>query len=290
MKSANWERLRILRAVLEAGSLSGAARRLEISQPTVSRQVRMLEEELGLPLVEATPDGVLATDNALALLPMLEDMQRLAQEIGSSDGMSTEIPSVRIACGPWIARFLSLNTRFLVGDPVKRHIEIASSVLFTDIPRREADIAIRNHQPDRGRMRVKGLPHYSYAVYGAKSLVAGRDEAFDDRRFKVFEWAMLAPELDHFASSRWLLDHGVGAPVLRCSASVNLLDAVMGGGVLAVLPCFAGDREASLKRISEPFVPESGRIWMVLPEDVGRRPHVRDAADRLVELFESNLA
>ena len=37
--------------------------------------------------------------------------------------------------------------------------------------------------------------------------------------------------------------------------------------------------------MSDPFIPEGGQIWMVLPEDVGRRPHIRQAADRIVDMF-----
>lgn len=137
-------------------------------------------------------------------------------------------------------------------------------------------------------MRVRRLPHYHYAVYGHQTLVEGNTSAFDARRFQDFSWAMLAPELDHFATSKWLLERGVHNIILRCSASVNLLDAVRSGSVLAVIPCFAGDAEPALRRVSEPFVPDTGRIWMVLPDDVNRRPAVRQAADRIVSLFQSS--
>ncbi len=99
---------------------------------------------------------------------------------------------------------------------------------------------------------------------------------------------MLAQELDHFATSKWLIDQGVRSPIVRCSASVNLLDAVKSGGVLAVIPCFAGDVDPALTRVSEPFVPGNSQIWLVLPDDINRRPHIRRTADLLVNLFTEN--
>jgi len=290
MNMINWQRLRILKAVLESESFSGAARQLGVSQPTVSRQIKFLEDELGETLLDVTPDGVMATPAALRLNPILDEMMQAAEQIRRPTEQPTATPSVRIACGPWIASFLSRHIDHIVGATIDRHIDIISSVLFADIPRREADIAIRTMRPDRGRMRVKRLPSYTYAVYGAAELVANQPAAFDARRFTMFQWAMLAQELDHFATSKWLLGQGVTNPIIRCSASINLLDAIKSGKVLAVVPCFSGDGEVGLSRVSEPFVPSSGQIWMVLPEDVNRRPHIRQTADLLVDLFNEKFA
>lgn len=285
MKNPSWDRLRILKAVIETGSFSKAARLFGTSQPTISRQVKALELDLQELLVQVTPDGVHATEAGLALMPIVEEMTRAANQIDTRKKEPHSIPVVRIACGPWIARFLSQNTNRLLGEPVERHIEIVSSIMFSDIPRREADIAIRSKRPDSGPVRVRRLPHYTYAVYGKTEMVADREAAFDNRRFNEFRWAMLAPELDHFATSSWLKDQGVTSPVFRCSASVNLLDALLGGDLLAVIPCFVGDAECALARVSDPFVPTSGEIWMVLAEDAGRRPSIRQTADTLWELF-----
>ena len=288
MNTINWHRLRILRAVLETESFSGAARQLEISQPTVSRQIRFLEDELGETLFDITPDGVMATPAALRLNPVLDDMMHAAEQIRRPAEHTPATPIVRIACGPWIASFLSRRIGSIVGEPPERHVDIASSVLFADIPRREADIAIRTIRPDRGRMRVKRLPSYTYAVYGANTLVADRLDAFDNQRFNNFHWAMLAQELDHFATSKWLTGHGVKNPIVRCSASINLLDAVKSGRVLVVVPCFAGDAEPALTRVSDPFIPDDNQIWLVMPDDINRRPHIRRTADLLVSLFSKN--
>ncbi len=139
-------------------------------------------------------------------------------------------------------------------------------------------------------MRIRRLPHYHYAVFGSKELVEGREEAFDERRYKTFNWAMMAQELDHFATSKWLINQGVMAPLVRCSASVNLLDAVKSGAALAVIPCFAGLTDPSLVQVSESFVPDTGRIWLVLPEDANRRSEIRQAADCIIDLFETSFA
>ena len=286
----DWQRLHILSVVIDSKSLSEASRRLGLSQPTVGRQIRALEQDFDEALVDVTPDGTHPTSAALLLAPALNDMMRAAETIVSMNLTPIDTPVVRITCGPWLAAMLSRNVHRLLGESADTEIEIVSSITFADLPRRQADIAIRNQRPTDKRLVIKRLPDYSCAVYGAAELVRGRDEAFDSRRFSEFKWAALVEELDQFPTARWLGRRLRTSPVVRFSTSINLLDSVKGGKVLAVVPCFAGDSEEGLVRVSETFVPEYGGHWMVLADDTRRRPHVRRAADRIVTFLQDNKA
>jgi len=290
LNNINWERLRIFRTVLESGSLSEAARRLGLSQPTVSRQVKALERELDEILVEITPDGILPTAAGLKITPALDEMAHAVEQVGIAKADRTGVPVVRITCGPWFARFLSRNIDMLIGQPVDTEIELVSSIAFADLPRREADLAIRNRWPKDTCLVVKKLPDYACAVYGAKKLVRKRDDAFDDRRFTAFNWASLVDESNHFPTARWISSKLNKSAVVRFSTSINLLDAVSGGHVLAVLPCFAAESEKNIVRVSETFIPDYGGHWMVLADDIRRKPHVRRIADRIVKFLHMNQA
>ena len=290
LKSPSWERLRIVKTVLESSSLSEAARRLKLSQPTVSRQVRALEQELDEVLVDITPDGVLPTAAGLRIAPALEEMARSVEQIGVAQTDHADMPGVRITCGPWLAAFISRNIHVLLGEPVDTEVELVSGISFADLPRREADIAIRNQRPKNERLVLRRLPDYAYAVYGAAKLVKKHDAAFDERRFSAFNWATFVGESDYLPTARWLSSRLQRSAVVRFSTSINMLDAVKGGHVLAVLPCFAGDLEKGLVRVSETFIPDYGGHWIVLADDVRRRPHVRRIADRTVDLLRGNKA
>ena len=63
----DWTLVQSFLAVLDAGSLMGAARRLGSTQPTLSRQIALLEAQLGAPLFERTGRGVVPTALAQAL-------------------------------------------------------------------------------------------------------------------------------------------------------------------------------------------------------------------------------
>lgn len=65
--------------VAQTGSFSGAARRLGVRQSTVSRQVRGLEDWIGVSLFERSGAGVRPTDAGLLFLRRLEQIGRLAQ-------------------------------------------------------------------------------------------------------------------------------------------------------------------------------------------------------------------
>jgi molybdate transport repressor ModE-like protein len=57
----NLNHLRVFHAVAAAGSLTAAARSLQISQPAVSKQLGELEDVLGAPLVDRLPRGIRLT-------------------------------------------------------------------------------------------------------------------------------------------------------------------------------------------------------------------------------------
>src|SRR5271166_4609389 len=73
-RERSWDELRTFFEVLRDGSLSGAARRLGLTQPTVGRHVDALEAALGVTLFTRSPRGLAPTPAAIALAPHGEAM------------------------------------------------------------------------------------------------------------------------------------------------------------------------------------------------------------------------
>lgn len=77
----------MLAAVVRTGSVTGAARTLNVSAPAVTMQLRLLQEQLGLPLIERSPHGMMATEAGLRLNDAAERIEAILAECGASLGM-----------------------------------------------------------------------------------------------------------------------------------------------------------------------------------------------------------
>jgi DNA-binding transcriptional LysR family regulator len=78
----NTRYLRYLIAVVDEGSFSRAAERLSVSQPAISRRIKMLEDELQFPLLERLPRQVVLTTQGRTMLPAFRELVRSAAETG----------------------------------------------------------------------------------------------------------------------------------------------------------------------------------------------------------------
>ncbi|MGW6014379.1 LysR family transcriptional regulator [Streptomyces sp. NPDC055210] len=95
--------LRVLRyflAVVDTGSMTAAAARVHVAQPSVSRQLRSLERELGAELLRRTSTGVQLTAAGRRFVPVARDLTlRAAQGTELLQAVSGQSPlQFRVAC------------------------------------------------------------------------------------------------------------------------------------------------------------------------------------------------
>ena len=104
----DWALVKSFLAVLDAGSLMGAARKLGAQQPTLSRHVAELEAQLGAPLFERTGRGVTPTAAALAIADAARQMQDGAEALSRRLALQRETTSgsVRITSSQVVAAYL----------------------------------------------------------------------------------------------------------------------------------------------------------------------------------------
>jgi len=156
----DWALVQSFLAVLDAGSLSRAARQLGAQQPTLSRQVAALEAQLGAPLFERTGRGVAPTALALAIADDARAMQlgaeqlrqRLARQRSGTTG------TVRITTSQVAASYLlpPVLTALQAAEPGIA-VELVASNQLTNLLRREADIAVRMVRPAQASLVAKKL-------------------------------------------------------------------------------------------------------------------------------------
>lgn len=165
----DWNRLRAFLATAEAGSLSGAARALGLTQPTLGRQVTALEEELGLALFERTGRAMVLTDAGREMLRDAHTMGEAANRIALlAQGRSQELEGqIKVTASDMSSAFVlpDLLVRLRSIAPNLR-IDLIAANDIRDILHREADIAVRHvrpTEPDLIARLVRDAPAHLYA-------------------------------------------------------------------------------------------------------------------------------
>ena len=168
----NWALVKSFVAVLDAGSLMGAARKLEAQQPTLSRHVAELEAQLQVPLFERTGRGVMPTVAALAIADAARQMEEgaagllraLAQRAQATTG------TVRITTSDVAASYLlpPVLAGLQQAEPGIA-IELVASNELSNLLRREADIAVRMVRPAQGSLVAKKLADIPIVACAHKS-------------------------------------------------------------------------------------------------------------------------
>jgi DNA-binding transcriptional LysR family regulator len=156
----DWALVRSFLAVLDAGSLMAAARRLGAQQPTLSRHIAELESQLGAPLFERTGRGVLPTAAALAIADAARQMDEAAALLGRALAKTrdAEQGKVRITTSTVAATLLMppLLARLQREEPGIA-IELVASNQLTNLLRREADIAVRMVRPAQASLVARKI-------------------------------------------------------------------------------------------------------------------------------------
>jgi len=155
----SWDHCRSLLEVVRRGSLSGAARALGLTQPTVARHIEQIEADLGgVALFTRSPQGLAPTEAAEALLPHARTMESAAAAlVRAATGSAEEISGVvRITASDVIGvEVLPAILRDLHATHPGLVFEIIPSNKTADLIRRDADIAVRMTPPRQSALVVK---------------------------------------------------------------------------------------------------------------------------------------
>lgn len=177
MASLDWTLVQTFLAVAEHGSLSAAARALRLSQPTLGRQIKALEEQLGKELFQRHERGFQLTSTGAELLPSARAMRDAAHalELISMAKDETLTGTVRITASLAVSRhhLPPLVAQFRERLP-EVEIELAPSDDSSNLHYREADIAVRMYRPTQLDLVTQHLGELGLGAFAAKSYVARR--------------------------------------------------------------------------------------------------------------------
>jgi DNA-binding transcriptional LysR family regulator len=174
MQAPDWDHYRTFLAVVATGSLSGAARNLGLTQPTIGRHIEALEAALGgAALFTRSPGGLRPTETALALKPHAEAMAHAAEALmRTASGEADAVRGViRLTASEIIGAEVlpPILTEFREDHP-QVSIELVLSNRQEDLLRRQADIAVRMVRPTQEallarRVGTVGLGLFAHRRY-----------------------------------------------------------------------------------------------------------------------------
>jgi len=172
--SFDWNQARSFLAVAEEGSLSAAAAALKLTQPTITRQLAALEEDLKVMLLERTGRTVSLTPAGLDLLEHVRAMAEGANMMSlAASGQSQDIEGkVRVTASEMIAVYLlpDILDRLSQMAP-DLQLEIAADNSVRDLLLREADIAIRHMRPEQPNLIAKLVCDHTMRFYAVEDYI-----------------------------------------------------------------------------------------------------------------------
>ncbi len=173
----SWDLLGAFRAVMQTGSLSGAARALGVAQPTIRRQIEQLEDVLGVVLFTRSQTGLVATETAIAALPYADSMAGVAEALvrSVSAPADAELGTVRVTCSEVVgAQVLPPILADLLHAHPKLQVELSLTNNNEDLLRREADVAVRMAQPTQSALIAKRVGNVKLGAFASEAYLASR--------------------------------------------------------------------------------------------------------------------
>lgn len=285
----DWNRARAFLVTAEEGSFSAAAKALNMTQPTLGRQVDALEQELGVTLFDRVGRGLVLTPSGQQLIEHVRTMAEAASNMSlSASGQAQDISgTVSISASeiytttllpPIIARLRRLYPSIT--------LEIVPSNDAVDLRKREADIAIRNFRPEQNDLITRKLRDdrgYFYATPDYLASVGNPTTAKDLSRVEFIGFSA-GTDIQMIAE---MAKHGIAINsgqfrILAGDHNVHWALVKEGAGV-GVVPAATGDAEQSVVRVVPDAMPMVFPIWLTTHRELKTSRRIRLVWDVLAD-------
>jgi len=281
-----WDDLRIFLAVARDGSISGAAKLLNVQHSTVSRRIRSLEQQLGTRLIERKRSGYELTaageELKLSASKMEIEVLELEGALGGHEGRvagELRVSAINnMASSVLMPILASFSKRY---PDIELHVQVTNQ--FISLAERQADVAIRLTNTPLDTLVGTRLTTVASTVYGAPNYIKDLVENGGKPKWLGVEccafhqnWTNAAcPDRDH----NFFVDD-----------TLLTVAALKEGLGLAYLPCFMGDSDAELERYCPPDPTNDLGLWLLYHPDLRRTKRVRIFREHMIAQIENRSA
>lgn len=293
----NWSDYPIFLAVAEAGSLTAAGRALGMSQPTVGRRIRALEDHFGTSLLKRESGHLVPTNFGQSMLDHIRRMQDEASAIDRSSATLEDSLSgvVRLSATEGV------GTNWLPGvmqNFRREHpdvlVDIGIGFQSFNLAQREADIALRWRSPgEQNSLIGRKVAEVGFGFFASPDYLSRRGAPTTPEELTEHD-GVIAQIMD--GKSLWLMDDDgemICKPkqVTFNTNSIWAFDqALVHGYGIGVLPmCGLHNRDLGLVRIL-PEIVHMESLYLVAHQDLKRSMRIRAVFDYLVGAFKQDAA
>ncbi|MFY0989576.1 LysR family transcriptional regulator [Halomonas sp. C05BenzN] len=267
-QALRWDDLRVVLAIAESGTLSGAGRRLGASHATLFRRLNAIEQRLGVRLFDRARTGYsptaageeLAATAARVEAEVLHAERRLVGRDLRLSGvirMTTTDTLLMGLLSPILADFRRTHPEIV--------LEVAVSNQLFNLSQRDADVAVRPSLAPPEHLVGRRVGSIAQAIY-VRADGTGDDAA----------WVGPDRHLGYAALDAWMAAQGANEHCrYRVDTMFGMLAAARDGLGRAVLPCYLADAEPALARLGEPIPELATELWLLTHPDLRRVARVR---------------
>ncbi len=286
----DWDDLHLVLAVFREGTLSGAARRLNVTHSTVFRRLGAIEQKIGARLFERFRDGYAPTpagETAAASAARLEEeVLTLERKLSGQDLRPSG--TVRIATTDTLSAMVMRHLPAMRDQHPEIQPEIVISNAMANLTRREAEIAIRPTPAPPEILVGRRVADIAHAIYGSRAYLARRA----GKDLSAHDWIGIDDALATTVIGQWMHENMRGARITcRVDALPALRDAAEAGLGLALLPCYVGDVAPALRRLAPKTLAEPrSALWLLTHDDLKRTARIRATLDFFAKALASERA
>lgn len=291
----DWNRTRAFLVTAEEGSLSAAAKALGMTQPTLSRQVAALEEEIGVMLFERVGQKLKLTPSGIALLAMAKKMGNAAQEfslVAGGHSQQLEGNVVLSVCEvDAIYRLPNIIAQLRQAEP-GISIEVVVTNEVSDLKQRDADIAIRSFRPSQPDLIARkvgeeviwlyGTPEYLHRYRNVTKLTQLQD-------IQLISFSDVNRIMEMMIQRGWqLTKENFQLMTSFQPLQLNLCKRHLG---LIYLPQDMAEHEPELSQAFPQFGPIMRLpVWMVCHQELHTNPRIRRVFDFVANQLHAQLS
>lgn len=277
--SLDWTLIQAFLAVAKNGSLSGAARETGVSQPTLSRQIKAIEDQLHVRLFDRQAKGLDLTETGHELLPAAKQMFEAAGQFANiAAGRDQQIEgTVRITASEFVSHYILPE---IMADIRQSHPDIQLELNSTDLSEnllfREADIAIRMYRPTQLDMITRKLGVLELGLFASKSYIQRRGEPGnleDLMAHDMIGYDRSERFIKGAAKFGWELTKTDFA--VRCDLQTLHVELIKAGCGVGILSSEVGMQVPQLVRIIQSFPVPGLAVWLTSHEALRHTPRVR---------------